>query len=138
MYQSRNFNIHARSHGYVLFKKDVHHHYGAFQDDTEFEPKELYKNHKIEITKEAKELGCKIRHRIKDRNYIHVINPFTHPECFNHVPKTADIDISKFKPKSNAIELIVAKMSQLDPRMSPFFEYQPPKFEVRPANIFDN
>ena len=137
VYRSRNFNLHARVEGYVLFKKDVEHHFGAFQDDSPFEPKVLYPNHLIEITDQAKEFDCKIRHRLKERNFIHVINPYSHPECFAKVPQNGFDDIARYKPLPNAISLIIPKIAELDPKMSPFFKYKPPKFELRPVKIVE-
>eukprot|EP00834_Sanchytrium_tribonematis_P000514 NODE_9_length_64580_cov_1.431941.p41 type:complete len:194 gc:universal NODE_9_length_64580_cov_1.431941:58412-57831(-) len=133
VFRGRTFTLHAKEEGFVIFKKDIVHHFGAFRDDLPFEEKQIYKNHFIKLTNEATDFDCKIRHRFKNRNYIHVINPFTHPECFAELPTSQTIDLKKFRPLPNATELINPKVSQLDCEMSPFFPYVQPKFELRRA-----
>eukprot|EP00835_Amoeboradix_gromovi_P002412 NODE_136_length_18060_cov_0.656645.p10 type:complete len:192 gc:universal NODE_136_length_18060_cov_0.656645:683-1258(+) len=133
VYQGKNFSLHAKEEGYVLFKKDTQHHYGVFQDDQPFEPRTIYPNHLIEITAEAKMFDCKIRHRFKPRSFVHVITPFSHPECFDMLPKNGKIDMKEYRPKPDAIKLMVSENLQLSPALSPFFDYKPLKFKLRPV-----
>ncbi len=133
-FQGRTFTIHSKVFGYAVFKKDFVHHYEAIQNNAPFEPRRKSENDLIEITKEAMAMGCKIRHRFRERNYIHVITPFTHPECFDAVPKHGDEDVFKYKPNPTLVASMIPFSSLKDPKMTPFFEYKVPKYQLRLVN----
>lgn len=130
-FQGRRYTIHAKQAGFVIFKEEMLHHYKPIQDESPFETRVERKNHTVEATPYATEAGVKIRHRCKPRRYIHIINPFTHPECFDKMPDDANIDMKHWRPKPDAKMHLISQASQLPATIAPYYSYVPPKQVIR-------